>query len=167
MFDITVYCDDKDMVPFRATEGAIGYDVYSPQDFQLRHGEGIKLNTGLVMTSEKQPFSWGYILLPRSSSCKTFLSFINTAPVIEPEFQGPNDELVLGMKFEDLDVEEGGFLGKDVTENKAGRYISVKQGERIAQILFIPILLPKLKWGGKRENHPGGKSRGGFGSTGK
>lgn len=104
--NIEVYCDEENLVPFKATQGAIGYDIFSPQDFELRHGEGIMIDTSLILTSNHPEMEWGYLIFPRSSSCKNFLSLINTAAVIEPEYQGPNDSIRLALKFEVLDVFE-------------------------------------------------------------
>jgi dUTP pyrophosphatase len=168
---IEAYCNEEEFVPVRSTSRSIGYDVFSPIDFKLKHGEAITVDLGLVLHPTKEnpdEMNWGYFILPRASSCKTFMSLVNTVGVIEPDYSGPNDSLQVSFKFEDLDVAEGGYLGRDVkVDDKTDRYVEVKKGERIAQLVFVPILLPPIKYAGKREDHPGSEDRGGFGSSGK
>jgi len=89
----------------------------------------------------------GYFLavLPRSSTIKKKgLIMPNSIGVIDPDYSGPEDEVL--MLFYNL-------TDQDVT---------VEKGERIAQGIFIKI--DQVEWDEVNEVRPA--SRGGFGSTG-
>lgn len=60
-----------------------------------------------------------------------------------------------------------GFTGsiKAVLYNHSFRFVKIKKGQKITQLVIVPIVTPELEFVGKFENTE--RSNGGFGSTGK
>lgn len=173
-------------VPKRA-EGSIGYDVVSPKEIVLdKHNPYCFLDLGIILKSvntpdfiSKEGLGWGYEIIPRSSSSKSLLKFSNTIGVVDPNYSGPKDTLKVALEFNcgnlpdnDKRYDSWGVIGEHVYSGKWNLpSILIKEGERIGQLVFKPVLLPDLVYAGSIDNHPNFKeensSRGGFGSTGK
>lgn len=157
---LDVFCESEDMVPKTGTARSIGYDIVAPYDFDLGKDDSLMLDTGVIISDFGAYKDWGYFIIPRGSSVKTTLELLNTIGVVEPDYSGPNDTIKLALHCRDISL--NGMVGSLVNDD--GR-LYVKKGEKIAQIVFLPVLRPTLVWSGNK--HPGGEDRGGFGSTGK
>lgn len=172
-------------VPKRA-EGSIGYDIISPKEIHLtRISPYYFLDLGIILKAvstpyfiEKQGWGWGYEIIPRSSSSKSLLKFSNTIGVVDPNYSGPKDTLKVALEFNCGNLPDGderydcwGVIGEYVYRAGYDSGVLIKEGERIGQLVFKPVLLPDLVYAGSIDNHPNFKeensSRGGFGSTGK
>ncbi len=129
-------------LPTYNTAGAIACDLVTRETTIIAPGE-IALVPGNIIV--KIPEGYGLIIAPRSSlPRKKGLSFPHSMGVIDADYHGPNDELLVQVL--------------NITKEP----VTVERGERIAQALIIK--LEKADWV-EVEDH-GAPTRGGFGTTG-
>ncbi len=129
-------------LPTYATPGAIACDLITRETTVIAPGE-IALVPGNVIV--KIPEGYGLIIAPRSSlPRKKGLSFPHSMGVIDADYHGPKDELLVQVL--------------NITKEP----VTVERGERIAQALIIK--LEKAEWV-EVDDH-GAPTRGGFGTTG-
>ena len=132
------------MLPRRATKGSAGYDFFSPIDFELKPGETLKIPTGIRASMEE---GWVLCIFPRSGlGFKYRLQMNNTVGIIDSDYYFSDNEGHIFVK-----------LTNDTNEN---RTVTVKQGNGIAQGIFLPF-------GITRDDEEEGVRNGGFGSTTK
>jgi len=129
-------------LPEYKTSGAAAMDLYSRIDAVIQPQETIVLPTNIAMETPE-----GYVafVLPRSGvSLKTPLRVANAPGTVDSDFRGDADEIGVIM------------------QNTGDRPITIKRGERIAQLAIIPV--EKVLWDevDSLEN----ENRGGFGTTG-
>lgn len=144
----------------RATVDSAGYDFKVPKNIRIKPGECLKIDTGIAFDgSERLPMyrhgrigrmidrligvrywnDWFMMIVPRSSmGMKYGMRFTNTAGIIDKDYRG---NIILEITVE-----------KDLT---------LIQGERIAQGIFIPYLTYM------GEKKPMQLRNGGMGSTGR
>jgi dUTP pyrophosphatase len=130
-------------LPEYQTPGAAGFDLAASADVEILPGQIALVPTGLVI--EVPPGYWLGIFARSSTPLKRGLIVANGVGVIDQDYCGPADEVrVQVLNFTQAPVQ-------------------VRQGDRIAQGLFIPVA--RAQWrdaeGDLREG-----SRGGFGATG-
>ncbi len=129
-------------LPTYNTAGAIACDLITRETTVIAPGE-IALVPGNVIV--KIPEGYGLIIAPRSSlPRKKGLSFPHSMGVIDADYHGPKDELLVQVM--------------NITKDP----VTVERGERIAQALIIK--LEKAEWV-EVDDH-GAATRGGFGTTG-
>lgn len=129
-------------LPTYNTAGAIACDLITRETTIIAPGE-IALVPGNVIV--KIPEGYGLIIAPRSSlPRKKGLSFPHSMGVIDADYHGPKDELLVQVM--------------NITKEP----VTVERGERIAQALIIK--LEKAEWV-EVDDH-GAATRGGFGTTG-
>lgn len=136
--------DDTLPVPQYHTEGSVAFDLYARKQVYIEPFTPVVIPLNIIVKIPK-----GFVLLValRSSvPLKKDLLIPNGVGVIDQDYRGDNDEIGL---------EVISVLKKEII---------VERGERIAQAMIIPIkkvstfdVVTKM----------GGKSRGGFGSTGR
>ncbi|MEW6062953.1 MAG: dUTP diphosphatase [Nanoarchaeota archaeon] len=128
-------------MPFYATNGSVGFDLYARLDITIEPGE-IKVIPANVII--EIPDGYALKLYGRSSTPKKYGLFLaNAVGIIDQDYCGPKDELGINVyNFRDAPV-------------------TVKRGERIAQGVFTKI--EKVEW--KETDSITNKTRGGFGST--
>ncbi|CEQ01582.1 putative dUTPase [[Clostridium] sordellii] len=133
------------VLPKRSTALAAGYDIISTKSFTLRPGQSIIIPTGFK--AYMQPGEM-LALYPRSGvGFKYEIQLANTVGI------GDGD-------YYNCESNEGHYMLKLV--NRGSKFWTVKCGERIAQAIFMPILLAD------GDSFEEGKIRiGGFGSTNK
>ena len=145
-----------DFTPKRADSGAIGYDLRAciEEPVTLKTTEVFKFPTGVHIWIENgDPFtndeylqysSIGYagLYLPRSSNPGLILT--NTIGLLDPSYQGESF-----LKY----------------MNNSEEPITIKPGERIGQIIFVPAFIGALELVEKFESTTE-RGEGGFGSTG-
>lgn len=121
----------------------IGFDIYAPVDVTLYSRRAIRIDTDLRL---EMPSSIGALVTPRSS--------LNAAGVI----------CMTGLI-------DPGYIGRIgvVLYNTADRVYEVDAGQRIAQLVFFPVLIPKIVRVSDPDELVSVDHRGeaGFGSTGK
>jgi dUTP pyrophosphatase len=156
---IKVWRIDKEAVlPKRMTEGSVGYDICAIDDYFIQKNEFVVIKTGLVI---KPPNGCHLEIALRSSMPgKKGLLIPNGMGILDGDYCGEGDEIgVLVYKF--------GMGSNDFTwtVNREMKYgCSIEKGERVAQLLVRPTLLPPIENCTGQEFEVG--SRGGFGSTG-
>ncbi|MCL2697786.1 MAG: dUTP diphosphatase [Oscillospiraceae bacterium] len=131
-------------VPFRATSGSAGADIYAyvKTDVLLKPGERVLIPTGLML---EIPENYGGFVFPRSSlASKHGISLSNCVGVIDSDYRGE--------------------LKVAVINHSADNFV-IKNGDRIAQLVILPVCGAKFI---TEENlSETGRGQGGFGSTGK
>lgn len=131
---------DKSIFPTRGSEGAAGWDLYAAESAYLEPGERALIDTGIA--SEFSECVVG-IIKPRSG-----IAFNNgidvLAGVIDSDFRSTIKVLLI---------------------NFGGNAFWVNEGDRIAQILFMPVIHDVVEHDGRVSETARGL--GGFGSSGK
>jgi dUTP pyrophosphatase len=102
----------KAKVPTKAYEGDLGWDVYSVMPCTISHGHLSLIQTGIAIQPRE---GWGYVVKDRSSM--SLREVFTHGGVYDNGFRG---ELTIGLTCE------------------APQYY-VNEGDKIAQIVFVPI----------------------------
>lgn len=130
--------------PEIATSGSSGYDLKSVNEMlNIRAGETVKISTGVSLNIQDENI--GAFVYPRSSLfLKKGLILVNSVGVIDSDYQG-----VIQL----------------VLYNLGSVNTFIEKGERVAQLVFQPIIKPVLN---RVDKFLGSTDRGtgGFGSTG-
>lgn len=125
-------------LPKRASEGAAGFDIYCSDFIRLAPSVHCLLPTGIAMAI---PHGWVGLIWPRSGLAAK--NGINTlAGVVDADYRG---EVKVSLI------------------NHGHDFVEFKPGDRIAQILFQPVLLQSVEVDELSDTIRGA---GGFGSTG-
>lgn len=128
-------------VPAFKSASAAGFDIAVIEQTEIPAGDTRKLRTGLII---KPPAGHWTMIVPRSSLQKKGLVLANQVGVVDEDYCGPEDEIFV------------------VLRNVTNRPVAVDAGERVVQGIFVkscrPEFVPEMM---------AGKSRGGFGSTGR
>jgi dUTP pyrophosphatase len=120
---------------------AAGFDLAAAEEVEIPPGAIRLIGTGLVIAVPDRHF---LAIIARSSTpLKRGLLVANAVGVIDPDYQGPADE----VKIQVLNVTQ--------------QPVTVKVGDRIAQGIVLPA--PRVEF---EEGAADAPSRGGFGSTG-
>jgi len=131
-------------IPEYATAGSAGMDLSAciQEELIIKPGEIVKVSTGIAIQIPHSGI--GGFVFPRSGlSSKHGISLANCVGVIDSDYTG---EIIC-----------------PVINHSSSDY-TIKPGDRIAQIVFLPVLKAKLQETGKLEATERGA--GGFGSTG-
>jgi len=130
-------------LPFRATSGSAGADLCAclESDVVINHGERKLIPTGLAV---EIPEGHVGLMFARSSLGKQGVSLANGVGVIDSDYRGEMGMLLI---------------------NHSGEPFTVKNGDRIAQLVVLPVCgADYFADDGLSETERG---TGGFGSTGK
>jgi dUTP pyrophosphatase len=129
-------------VPTYVTPGSAGCDLVANEEIVISPGKWTAVGTGLYLEIPK-----GYVaqVCPRSGlAFKHGISVLNAPGIIDSDYRG--EVKVILVNHDSL------------------RY-TVKKGDRIAQLVFLPVVQVRLK---RVENFSETeRGTGGFGSTGK
>ncbi|MBQ7223376.1 MAG: dUTP diphosphatase [Erysipelotrichaceae bacterium] len=107
--------------PKRATAGSAGYDFSLPYDLELKPGETARIPTGIRCEILN---GWVLQIFPRSSlGFRYRLQLDNTVGIIDADYYHAANE---------------GHIQIQVTNN-SDRQLSLKQGNRFAQGIFVPF----------------------------
>ncbi len=131
--------DKNAKLPERQHKGDSGYDLFSSEETNIERGEVKAVSTGLRM---KIPEGIEAQVRPRSGLSLSGLTVLNSPGTIDSGYRGEV---------------------KVILANLLGETISIKRGDRIAQMVFARVEHPKISLG-KLDNTDRGE--GGFGSTG-
>ena len=130
----------KAEMPFQATVGAAGYDIYCTRTETTKDGKTLLCHTDIAMAI---PEGYAGIVFPRSSVALRGMSMCNSVGVIDSDYRGE----ITGMFTLLADAEP------------------YKPGERFAQIVFMPV--QQVKFGQVAALPETTRGTGGYGSTGK
>ena len=143
MVNIKVKKLNKDAnIPFRATLGSAGADLCAclDSDVIIEHGERRLIPTGI---SVEIPAGYGGFIFARSSLGKSGISLANGVGVIDSDYRGEMKILLI---------------------NHSGEPYIVRNGDRIAQLVILPVCITEFI---EEENlSETSRGTGGFGSTG-
>lgn len=129
-------------LPKRATSGSAGYDFYSPKNFTLAPGRTIKIPTGIRCKIDN---GWVLKCYPRSSlGFKYRLQLNNTVGIIDSDYYHSDNEGHVFLKLTNC--------------SKEGKILKVRQGDGIAQGIFV-------EYGITYDDQATGVRNGGLGST--
>ena len=126
-------------LPKRAHPTDAGADLFSYEDCEIYPGEQKLVDTGIAI---KIPEGYGGFIFNRSSQGKKGITIPHSVGVIDSDYRG-NLKVLLKN------------IGEDPYE--------ILAGDRIAQLVIMPVLLPEFKdiWNDTQ------RGTGGFGSTGQ
>ena len=128
-------------LPTRGSKDAAGLDLYCPFHIKVPADSQKKIPLGLAVEIPK-----GYmgLLVPRSSMSKTPLRCANSVGVIDEDYRG------------ELSI---------VYENVSCKDYEIARGDRIAQLIIVPIAIVDVEEAQTLSETERGD--GGYGSTGK
>ena len=130
------------IIPTRGSEKAAGYDLYSTKNETIMPHETVKIGTGLAIQPPKGYF--GAIFARSGLATKFGVRPGNCTGVADEDYTG---EYIVALHNDSCDP------------------VSIKEGDRIAQLVFLPYLNAEFTEVEELDNTDRGD--GGFGSTGK
>jgi dUTP pyrophosphatase len=134
--------DSTVSLPSYGTNESAGFDLASAHDIVVSPRQIALVRTGLVI---EVPTGYFLAIFARSSTpLKRGLMVANGVGVIDPDYSGPNDEVMIQVM--------------NVTESD----VQIRRGDRLAQGIVLPA--PRVSWDEVREIRE--VTRGGFGATG-
>ena len=129
-------------LPSYGTDESAGFDLAAAHDLTIAPGRIALVRTGLVI---EVPTGHFLAIFARSSTpLKRGLIVSNGVGVIDPDYSGPNDEVMIQVL------------------NVTDREVSVTRGDRLAQGIILPA--PRIRW--QEVDEIKAVTRGGFGATG-
>lgn len=144
-------CKDNPL-PTQANPNDAGVDVYASENVDFRIDQVKLVPLGIIAQAPK-----GYhfkLLLRSSMGAKRGFRLANHAGVIDSDFCGNTDEIKMIIEYAGETV--NGFFGN---------FSTIKKGERIGQLILEKN--NEIEWEEQEDINFAGKSRGGFGSSGK
>lgn len=134
--------NDNAKIPFRATAGSAGADLYAlcERDIVIQPSERVLIPTGLAM---EIPAGYGGFVFPRSSVASKYgVSLANCVGVIDSDYRGE-------LKIAVINHSDDAF--------------TVHNGDRIAQLVILAVDDTEYT---ESELNDTERGSGGFGSTG-
>jgi dUTP diphosphatase len=129
-------------LPGYGTKDSAGFDLAAAHDVVVASRQITLIRTGLVI---EVPTGYFLAIFARSSTpLKRGLIVANGVGVIDPDYSGPNDEVMIQVM------------------NVSNSDVKVSRGDRLAQGIVLPA--PRVVWEEVSELRE--VTRGGFGSTG-
>ena len=129
-------------LPVYGTDESAGFDLSSSQDLTVGAGRIALIRTGLVI---EVPTGYFLAIFARSSTpLKRGLLVANGVGVVDPDYSGPNDEIMIQLL------------------NFSSAAVRVSRGDRLAQGIVLPA--PRVSWDEVAAIKD--VTRGGFGATG-
>ncbi len=130
-------------LPSYGTDESAGFDLAAAHDMTVSPRTIALVRTGLVI---EVPSGHFLAIFARSSTpLKRGLIVANGVGVIDPDYSGPTDEVMIQVL------------------NVTDREVTVMRGDRVAQGIILPA--PRVTWSEVEEIRA--VTRGGFGATGK
>lgn len=136
--------NDSAILPLRLTGGSAGFDLHSAMYCIIGAGETRKVKTGLAIHIN-DPHHAGFIYARSGLATKEGLRPANCVGVVDSDYQG---EWIVAL------------------HNDSSVRREIKVGERIAQAVIQPIVIPNFRVV-ERFSETTERGSGGFGSTGK
>jgi len=129
-------------LPAYGTDEAAGFDLAAAHDVRVPPGQIALVRTGLIIEVPTGHFLG--IFARSSTPLKRGLMVANGVGVIDPDYSGPNDEVMVQVL------------------NFTPAEVHITRGDRIAQAIVLAA--PRVAWQEVTEIHT--ITRGGFGVTG-
>jgi dUTP diphosphatase len=129
-------------LPSYAHPGDAGLDLASAVDAEVRPGERVMIPTGVAVAI---PEGHAGLVLPRSGlASREGLTLANAPGLIDAGYRGEVTCAVVNLDRE--------------------RPVTIRKGDRIAQLVIVPVVLVTSTW--SEELPPSERGEGGFGSSG-
>lgn len=144
--ELIIEANDKSLIPKQATSGSAGFDLRSNISTEIKPRERKLIPTGIRVVI---PEGYNGEIRPRSGLAnKSGITVLNSPGTIDSDYRGEIKVLLINLSFETYMIDKG---------------------DRIAQLVITPILIPHIKEVTKDEFDKIVSKRGesGFGSTGK
>jgi dUTP pyrophosphatase len=135
---LKIVLDENAIMPSRAHAWDAGYDLFSREDATVWQSAGGKFDTGVHIQIPE-----GYVGFVKSKSGLNARNGIQAEGVIDAGYTGSINVLL---------------------RNHGPRAVEIKKGQKIAQLVILPIITPELEVVDRLEETERGE--GGFGSTG-
>ena len=127
-------------LPKRGYETDAGYDLTVSKSIDIRAGELTRVEHNIRVALP--PNTWGMLVTRSSTPAKG----LNVVPaVIDNGYRGP------------LHIQ---------VWNVTDQPVYVREGERLAQLIVMPMITPDVKWAKDNTLPPSDRGENGFGSTG-
>jgi len=152
------WSESEDLLPIKKIHSDAGWDLKAAEDTVIPAG-----SSALVSTKTYAEIPEGYVGLIQSRSGLALKNSIaKNAGVIDSEYRGEIKVLLHNLSEPEYEI-----CGNDVVRKKVQKNdFYIKKGDRIAQILIIPVALEcDLKVGIPEKSTERGSK--GFGSSGK
>jgi len=132
-------------LPLRATPGSVGYDLCAAIDspVTIQPGETASISAGIAIELPGDASVAG-LVFSRSGLGSRGIVIANGVGVIDADYRGEC---------------------RSVLHNRSGAPYTVQPGDRVAQLLFVPVFTPRLVEADELSDT--GRGAGGFGSTGR
>ncbi len=136
--------NENAVIPAMATPGSAGMDLRAciDSDVIINPGERALISTGLAIALESNAYV-AYIYARSGLAVKSGITLANCVGVIDSDYRG---ELKVGL----LNISDKPF--------------TVSNGERIAQLVISPVIVPEIAVVSELDETE--RAQGGFGSTG-
>ncbi|MEO0097622.1 MAG: dUTP diphosphatase [candidate division WOR-3 bacterium] len=129
-------------LPKYQTPDASGLDLYAAEDIIIKKKSFATLRTGIAI---EIPKGYEAQVRPRSGLAKNYgIGILNSPGTIDADYRGE----IMVILF-----------------NISNKNFKIKKGERIAQLVFSPVV--KVEWLEVKELKKSRRDKGGFGHTGK
>ena len=137
--------NENAVIPKAATMGSAGMDLYAclDGDITLKPNERVLIPTGIAIALESNAYV-AYIYARSGLAIKNGITLSNCVGVVDSDYRG---EVKVGLI------------------NLSDKDYTVVNGERIAQMVIAPIIIPEVSE--VEELDETERNAGGFGSTGK
>ncbi len=137
--------NENAVIPKAATGGSAGMDLYAciDQDITIRSGERALIPTGIAIALESNAYV-AYIYARSGLAIKSGITLSNCVGVVDSDYRG---EVKVGLI------------------NLSDKDYTVSSGERIAQMVIAPVIIPEIEEVDELDETE--RASGGFGSTGK
>lgn len=136
--------NENAVIPEMATSGSAGMDLRAciDSDVIINPGERALISTGLAIALESNAYV-AYIYARSGLAVKSGITLANCVGVIDSDYRG---ELKVGLV------------------NISDKPFTVSNGERIAQLVISPVIVPEIAVVSELDETE--RAQGGFGSTG-
>lgn len=138
-------------LPHYATSGSAGIDLVTTRALTIFPGDIIPIPTGLSMHIGSECDNLMGVVVPRSGLGTKGLVLANTIGIIDEDYQG---EIIIQA------------WNKSSATWISNEPIVLKAGDRIAQLIFVPVMKARFSIVEEFTNKTS-RGDGGFGSTGK
>lgn len=137
--------NEKAHIPFAATSGSAGMDLYAclEEEITLQPGQRALIPTGIAIALPSSDYV-AYIYARSGLAVKSGITLSNCVGVIDSDYRG---ELKIGLV------------------NLSDKSYTISDGERVAQLVIAPVIVPDIEVADELDATD--RAAGGFGSTGK
>lgn len=151
-----VKLDEGAILPTRAHETDAGYDIYARENFIVPYCESLTRNNGTTEIKKEGTGSSIHDTGVHIAIPKGYVGFLKSKSGLNVK-HGLTSEGVI----------DSGYTGSIVVKlyNHSDGYYFVRKGDKISQLVILPIATPNLKIVDSLEDTQRGT--GGFGSTGR